>query len=120
MLQHVGIEIAPAEVERAVGFFELLGFERVQPPPGLREGFTWVQRDGTQIHLMHAERPTVPPEGHVAVVVDDFEATVAALGEAGFEVTPSHEYWGAPRAKAHAPGGHLVELMAAPPSATPS
>jgi Glyoxalase/Bleomycin resistance protein/Dioxygenase superfamily len=117
MLQHVGIEVAAAEVEDAVGFFELLGFARVQPPPGLREGFTWVQRGGTQVHLMHTEAPTVPPEGHLAVVVEDFEATVAALGAAGFEVHPGGEYWGAPRAKAHAPGGHVVELMAAPPSA---
>jgi hypothetical protein len=118
MLQHVGIEIVPAEVERAVGFFGLLGFERVQPPPGLRERFTWVQRGGTQVHLMHTEAPTVPPQGHLAVVVEDFEGAVAALREAGFEVHAGTEYWGAPRAKAHAPGGHLVELMAAPPAAT--
>jgi len=116
MLQHIGIEIAPAEVERAVGFFELLGFERVQPPPALQEGFTWVQRGGTQVHLMHVERPTVPPQGHLAVVVEDFDASVAALREGGFEVHPGREHWGAPRAKAHAPGGHLVELMAAPPT----
>lgn len=115
MLQHVGIEIAPAEVERAVAFFELLGFARVEPPPGLRERFTWVQREGTQVHLMHVADPVVPPQGHIALVVEDFEATVAALREAGFEPRPSREYWGAPRAKALAPGGHLVELMAAPP-----
>ena len=29
MLHHVGIEIAPAEVERAAELFELLGFARV-------------------------------------------------------------------------------------------
>ncbi len=117
MLQHVGIEIAAADVEEAVGFFELIGFARVQPPPGLRERFTWVQRGATQVHLMHIEAPTVPPEGHLAVVVEDLEAAVTALREAGFEVHPGKEYWGAPRAKAHAPGGHVVELMAAPPSA---
>ena len=33
MLHHVGIEIAPADVERAVEFFALLGFEQVEPPP---------------------------------------------------------------------------------------
>ena len=37
MLQHVGIEIAPADVDRAVEFFKLLGFERVEPPPALAE-----------------------------------------------------------------------------------
>ena len=53
MLQHVGIEIAPADVDRAVEFFTLLGFERVEPPPALAEGFTWLEREGTQVHLMH-------------------------------------------------------------------
>jgi hypothetical protein len=37
------------------------------------------------------------------------------LRDAGFEVTAGREHWGAPRAKAAAPAGHLVELMAAPP-----
>ena len=35
---------------------------------------------------MHEERPTVPPRGHLAVVVPDFDATLARLREHGFEV----------------------------------
>jgi catechol 2,3-dioxygenase-like lactoylglutathione lyase family enzyme len=117
MLQHVAIEISPPDVEAAVGFFELLGFERVQPPPALREGFTWVQRGGTQIHLMHTGTPTVPRQGHLAFFVEDYEDTVAALREAGFALEFGREHWGAPRGKTTAPGGHLIELMAAPPPA---
>jgi catechol 2,3-dioxygenase-like lactoylglutathione lyase family enzyme len=116
MLQHVGIELQPGDVDRAVEFFALLGFERVEPPAALAEGFTWVERDGTQIHLMHEERPTVPPRAHLAVVTADLEATVARLGEHGFETTPGRPHWGVPRAHAIAPGGHRVELMAAPPT----
>jgi catechol 2,3-dioxygenase-like lactoylglutathione lyase family enzyme len=115
MLQHVGIEIEPSDVERAVEFFTLLGFEPVAPPPALADGFTWLEREGTQIHLMHEPDPTVPPRGHLAVVAPDFEATVAQLRDHGFEVRPGREHWGAPRAHAIAPGGHRVELMAAPP-----
>jgi catechol 2,3-dioxygenase-like lactoylglutathione lyase family enzyme len=114
MLQHVGIEVRPEEVERAVEFWELLGFERVEPPPSLAE-FTWLQRAGAQVHLMPSESPTVPPRGHVAVLAPDFETTVERLAVAGFAVERRREHWGAPRAKATAPGGHLVELMAAPP-----
>lgn len=114
MLHHVGIEIAPAEIERAAELFELLGFVRVEPPQSLAE-FTWLEREGTQVHLMPEERPTVPTRGHLAVVAPDFEATVARLREHGFEVEPRAEHWGAPRAHAIAPGGHRVELMAAPP-----
>jgi len=114
MLHHVGIEIAPAAIERAAELFELLGFERVEPPPTLAE-FTWLEREGTQVHLMPEEQPTVPARGHLAVVAPDFEATVARLREHGFEVEPRGEHWGAPRAHAIAPGGHRVELMAAAP-----
>jgi catechol 2,3-dioxygenase-like lactoylglutathione lyase family enzyme len=119
-LQHVGIEIAPADIDRAVEFFVLLGFEQVQPPPALADGFTWLERAGTQVHLMHEEQPTVPPRAHVAVVVPDFEATLARLHENGFETSPGRQHWGAARAHAVAPGGHRVELMAAPPARQPN
>lgn len=115
MLHHVGIEVAPADIEAAAGFFELLGFQRVEPPAALRI-YTWLDRDGTQVHLMPEEEPTVPSRGHLAVVIDDFDATVARLKEAGFEVESKRAHWGAARALAHAPGGHRVELMAAPPT----
>ena len=114
-LHHVGIELAPADVDRAVEFFSLLGFERVDPPPALADGFTWLERDGTQVHLMHDERPTVPPRGHLAVVIPDLDATVSLLHEHGFEARPGREHWAAPRVHAIAPGGHRVELMASPP-----
>jgi catechol 2,3-dioxygenase-like lactoylglutathione lyase family enzyme len=114
MLHHVGIEVAPAEIERAVEFFALLGFERVDPPPSLA-GFTWLQRGDTQVHLMPEERPSVPRRGHLAVVTPDFDATLAALRDHGFELERRREHWGARRALATAPGGHRVELMAAPP-----
>jgi catechol 2,3-dioxygenase-like lactoylglutathione lyase family enzyme len=114
MLHHVGIEVAPAEIERTVELWQLLGFELVEPPTSLSE-FTWLEREGTQIHLMPTESPTVPPGGHTAVVVADFEDTLAALTERGFEVERRREHWGAPRARVIGPGNHRIELMAHPP-----
>jgi catechol 2,3-dioxygenase-like lactoylglutathione lyase family enzyme len=114
MLQHVGIEVTPAEIERTVELWRLLGFELVEPPASLSE-FTWLERGGTQVHLMPTESPTVPPRGHTAIVVADFERTIATLAEHGFEVERRREHWGAPRARVTAPCGHRVELMAAPP-----
>jgi len=114
MLHHVGIEVAPADVERTIELWELLGFERVEPPPTLRE-YVWLERDGTQVHLMPTGSPTIPPRGHTAIVVADFERALAALIEHGFEVERRREHWGAPRALAVAPSGHRVELMAHPP-----
>ena len=115
MLHHVSLEVQTAEIERAVEFWGLLGFVPVGEPEVLGGYVTWLERKGTQIHLIHAEQATVPPLGHAAVAVDDFEATFAALDEGGFEPERHHELWGEPRAFARMPGGHLVELMAAPP-----
>ncbi len=114
MLHHVGIEVAPEDVGRSVELWGLLGFEPVEPPESLRE-FTWLEREGTQVHLMPTGSPTVPARGHTAVVVAEFERAVAALAAAGFEVERRREHWGAPRARVIAPGGHLVELIASPP-----
>lgn len=115
MLHHVGIEVAPADIERSVELWQLLGFELVEPPASLSE-FTWLEREGTQVHLMPTESPTVPPRGHTAVVVADFESALAVLAERGFEIEGGREHWGAPRARVVGPGGHRVELMAAPPT----
>ncbi len=131
MIQHVGIEVAPPDLERSVEFWRLLGFTLVEPPTTLSE-FTWLEREGTQIHLMPTESPTVPPRAHVAVVAPtsyfdrqsgtdrelEFLEVVERLHEAGFEVGPGREHWGVPRAHATAPGGHQVELMESPPPAT--
>lgn len=114
MLHHVGIEVRPSEIERTIELWRLLGFELVEPPQTLLE-FTWLERGGTQVHLMPTESPTVPPRGHTAVVVADFEGALSALAEGGFEVERRREHWGAPRARVLAPGGHRVELMAHPP-----
>jgi catechol 2,3-dioxygenase-like lactoylglutathione lyase family enzyme len=118
VLNHVTLEIRHAELERSLAFWDLLGFERVTPPPTLRDRATWVERSGTQVHLLFVEDPVVPPAGHVAVVVEDFEDAIAALRRAGHEVEERPRHWGARRAFAVAPGGHRVELMASPPPAS--
>ena len=114
MLHHVGIEVSPNDIERTAELFQLLGFDLVEPPASLSE-FTWLEGDGTQIHLMPTNSPTVPPRGHTAIVAADFESTFNALNEHGFEVERRREHWGAPRALVIAPGGQRVELMAASP-----
>ena len=69
MLQHVSIEIAPDEVEALVDFWTLLGFERVESPEALGGYVTWLERSGTQIHLIHTEDGTVPVSPGAAIHV---------------------------------------------------
>jgi len=115
MLQHVALETRRADVDAALSFWSLLGFERVEPPLSLRERAVWVQRGGTQVHLLLTEEPVVPPSGHAAVLVDDYEATVAALRAAGHRAEARAEHWGAPRTVAIDPSGHRVEVMSSAP-----
>ena len=115
MLHHVSIEVPPGEAERMVEFWGLLGFEELEAPERIREYVRWVERDGTQIHLILTEGASIPALGHPAVVAPDWERTIASLAEAGFEFEQHDQLWGEPRGFAIAPGGHRVEVMAAPP-----
>jgi catechol 2,3-dioxygenase-like lactoylglutathione lyase family enzyme len=115
VIQHVALETARADGIDARAFWRTLGFVDVEAPPSLRDRAAWLERSGSQIHLLWTESPTVPGDGHVAVVVADYDATLDRLRAAGYAVEPRTAHWGAPRAFATAPGGHRVELMAAPP-----
>jgi len=79
VIGHVAIEVRADDVDACVRFWALLGFAHVEAPPGLAARSTWVQAGPTQIHLLYADEPVVPAEGHVAVVVGDYEATLGAL-----------------------------------------
>jgi catechol 2,3-dioxygenase-like lactoylglutathione lyase family enzyme len=116
MLQHVTIELRLEDWPAAKAFWQIVGFEQVEPPGELGEQSAWVERAGTQIHLQWHDEPVAPREGHTAVVVDDWDAVVAQLADAGYEIDERPRHWGAARCFVRSPGGHRVELMAAPPT----
>jgi catechol 2,3-dioxygenase-like lactoylglutathione lyase family enzyme len=115
LIHHVAVETRHEDAEACADFFRLLGFDSVAPPPTLRHRALWLQRGPTQVHVMFRDDPVVPPAGHLAVVVDDYEATLEALRAGGHPVEPRPEHWGSPRAFVHDPAGHVVEVMAFPP-----
>jgi catechol 2,3-dioxygenase-like lactoylglutathione lyase family enzyme len=116
MLHHVAIEVRRADACGCADFYRLLGFEPVEPPESLRDRALWLERGGTQVHLLFADRPTVPGEGHLALVVDDYSAMIERLRAAGHRADPRREHWGSPRTVVQDPAGHRVELMARPPA----
>jgi catechol 2,3-dioxygenase-like lactoylglutathione lyase family enzyme len=117
VIHHVALETPRAQAEAEVAFWALLGFREVVAPPALRERARWVERAGTQVHVMFAE--TARAAGHVAVVAPGEHAAVLdALRAAGHVPEPRTAHWGAARAYVRTPAGHLVEVMAAPPAST--
>ncbi len=116
MLHHIALEVAPDDVAADSRFWILAGFEQVEVPAALGEGFTWFEKAGTQIHLMATDEPVIPSRGHVAIVARDFEETLTRLADGGFEAEERSPLWGQRRVKMAAPSGHLVEVMAAAPS----
>ena len=117
MLHHVSLEVEPDHLDRTVELFGLLGFDRVPAPGPIAAFVTWLERGGTQIHLIGTPEATTPALGHPAVVAADFGASVERLRQAGFEVEGADDLWGEQLAFALLPGGGRVELMAAPPPA---
>lgn len=119
MIHHVGLEIHERDAAAEIAFWALLGFAEVAPPaPSLAARSRWVERHGTQVHLLVAAAPVIPSAGHVAVVAPEFDEVVAALRTAGHEAAERERYWGARRTQVVSPGGHRVEVMAAPPRST--
>jgi hypothetical protein len=117
MLHHVSIEVHPDNVERVLEFLGLIGFRRIEAPEPIAEYVDWVEREATQVHLIRTPEPAVQQLGHPAFVAPDFDTTIAAVRNAGFEFDESRELWGERRGFATLPGGQRVELMAAPPPA---
>ena len=117
MIQHVALELRRDDTDAAVAFWALLGFAEVAPPGTLAARSRWVERGGTQVHLLVGDDPVAPGEGHVAVVAEDYDDALARLRDAGFDPQAREEHWGAPRAFVRSPGGHRVEVMARAPGA---
>lgn len=114
-LQHVALEVRAADADAEVAFWALLGFVEVEVPETLRGRTRWLARGGTQVHLLFAEAPVVPPSGHVAIVAEALAEVSARLAAVGRIPELRAEHWGVPRAFVTSPAGHRVELMAAPP-----
>lgn len=115
MLHHVSLEVHPSQADRFGELLRTIGFEPATAPGVLGDAVHWYERASTQVHLILSEAATAPVLGHAAFVVDRYEETIGKLRGSGFEINEARELWGAPRSFLLAPGGHRLELMAAPP-----
>jgi len=114
MLQHVTLEVRPDQVDECLRFWSVLGFERIDAPPLLRDRFVWVARGATQIHLMPLEDPVTTSQGHAAVVVDDYDAARTAIEALGAQTRDGRNAWNAPRFFARDPAGNQSKTVGGP------
>ena len=101
MLHHVGIEVAPEDVERAAELFELLGSRGSS------------RRRPGRVHLAGTRGDPGPPDAGAGTRGaaarspgrrrPGLRGDAGALRERGFEVEAAREHWGAPRARVLAP-----------------
>lgn len=103
-------------------FYEVLGFAPVKPPKSLLHRARWLQSDSTQIHLQFADRDgnqveSLPPSnnGHVAIVVAQYDTVIGAMRAAGVKIEERSSHWNAARCYVRDPAGNLLELMESPP-----
>jgi catechol 2,3-dioxygenase-like lactoylglutathione lyase family enzyme len=113
-LDHVQLAMpAGAEAEAEAFYSGVLGFEVLaKPEPLASRGGRWFISGHVQVHLgVEADfRPA--RKAHPALVVDDFDALVAALDAAGIEWRPDTELPGVRRCHVNDPFGNRVELIA--------
>lgn len=118
-INHVGIPTADRAA--SIGFYrDLLGLEVI---PHQIEGNTlvWTRAlDGGMVHLIEPADPDAPldlADGryHVALQVDDFEAALATVKEAGLEITsgPGERRNGQRYFFVQDPDGNRIELATA-------
>jgi len=113
-IDHVQIAMLAGEEERARAFYVLLlGFTETPKPPELaKRGGVWFQSGDAQLHLgVEADfRPA--RKAHPAFVVDDLEALIARIQDAGYDVDTSQPPLdGYKRAHVFDPFGNRIELM---------
>jgi hypothetical protein len=52
MIHHVTHPVRPSSLDDCVQVYAILGFNRVPEPPGIAGRAVWLERHGTQLHLV--------------------------------------------------------------------
>lgn len=117
-LDHVQLAI-PVDAEgRCDAFYVgLLGFRTLEKPPVLAaRGGRWYHRDDAVVHL-GVERDFSPAKkAHPALVIENYEAVVTRLRDAGVEIRADDSIPGTRRCHVDDPVGNRLELIDAVPA----
>ena len=109
-LDHVNVTY-PEELEKEVlsWYEESLGLERVDKPEGTRPAGAWFRAGDQEIHLSLDEH-NPPKTAHMGLVVDDFDAVISSLREAGCHIEQASAIPGRRRCYTRDPAGNRIEI----------
>lgn len=114
VLHHVQLAMPEGGEARARAFYAgLLGLPEVAKPPLLaRRGGCWFEEGAVRLHLGVEGDFRPARKAHPAFVVDDLDALLRRLAEAGVEAVPDDAIPGVRRVYVADPFGNRIELMA--------
>lgn len=112
-IDHIQLAMPAGREDEARAFYEgLLGIAEVPKPPHLAaRGGCWFESGDVKVHL--GVEPDFRParKAHPGFVVDDLDALLRALENAGFRATDDQPLQGYMRKYVHDPFGNRIELM---------
>jgi catechol 2,3-dioxygenase-like lactoylglutathione lyase family enzyme len=112
-LHHVNVVVPPGATERVVGFYtKTLGLTQVEKPKeGVAQSGAWFDIDDlTQVHVSERDGER-HPQTHFGLVVDDFDATLQRLVDAGAPWEDQPQIFGGRRGFTRDPEGNRVEIL---------
>ena len=112
-IDHVQLAMPAGGEERARGFYAgVLGLREIPKPADLAaRGGCWFEGGAAHIHLGVEQDFQPAHKAHPALLVDDLEAFVARLTEAGVAFAPGKPLDGYVRGDVADPFGNRIELM---------
>jgi catechol 2,3-dioxygenase-like lactoylglutathione lyase family enzyme len=113
-LHHTNVLVQPGETDQVAGFYaDVLGLTPIdKPAEGTTAGGAWFDIDGTtQLHISERADAVMHDDMHFALIVDDFDATLAALAAAGAPWRDQAELFGGRRGSTTDPLGNRIEIL---------
>ena len=107
-VHHVSINVR--DVPAAETFYvERLGLQRRTDRPDFGFAGAWLDAGGQQVHLIEGEPPAAVGQ-HFAIQVEDLDAAIAELRDAGVEVSDAFPVAMSRQAFLNDPSGNGIEL----------
>jgi len=113
-LHHANVIVRPGETDKVIAFYtDVLGLRRTtKPTEGTTSGGAWFDiDDSTQLHISERADAVMHDDMHFALIVEDFDETLAKLEVAGAPWRAQPDLFGGRRGSTQDPLGNRIELL---------